>query len=147
MLTWLILLASASLSVTLSASTNHSADSVSVFHKPDKVVVVINDRSSQSRLESWMLAWGEKDSLYLESEDGGLRIRCARNAEWARCSMRLLPSESVEILNKEATASVSYENLGRTPVDEFETTFESSNEQFVELKIKKGVVSVYTRKR
>ncbi len=120
------------------------ADSVAVFHRPEKVVVLINERGANSRLQKLLKAFGPEMDLLWENPDKSIRFNCGRNETAATCSIRLLPSESVKIEAKKVSASAKYQ--GPNAPANIELTWESSRANRFNVKILNGEIELLGQK-
>ncbi|MGZ3711167.1 MAG: hypothetical protein ACXVBE_05395 [Bdellovibrionota bacterium] len=134
------------LTLLLSTSAPAASDSVAVFHRPEKVAILVNERGRNGRIQQFMNAWGVQDEIFWQSADESFRINCGRTETGATCNFRLLPSAQVEIKQKESTGHAQWKGTGPTPAD-VHFTFESSRENFFEFTSKGGELTIYTRKR
>lgn len=82
-------------------------DSVAVFHRPEKVILLINDRGSNSQLQSLISDLGSSDVFVYESPEQHIQLRCGRNAEAASCTFRFNPGPGVIISPKRVYAQIS----------------------------------------
>lgn len=92
--------------VMATKSANAATDSVGVFHRAEKVVVLINERGSHSRLQDFMNHLEAGERIVWQSADESIRIQCARNMTDASCTFLFLPSSDVQIGEKEVRATV-----------------------------------------
>ena len=118
------------------AQAGTGLDSVGVFYKEDKVVVLINEDRGAPRLNSFFEALGARGLLaepgryIFVSKDDGVRIQCARGEITATCTFRFLPSSANLIADRTVESHLSSEELlGTAPVatiEDFEMSFSSS---------------------
>ena len=151
---------------TLFTTPPHAAaaarDSVGVFYKEDKVVILVNEDLGASRLQSFFNALEERGLLLVEpqtsdryvflSSDQTARIQCARSQAAASCTFRFLPSSMATIANRRIEAFVpAAEIYGTTSTantaEDFEMTFESSMADLFNLKLAKDGLHIEARKR
>lgn len=119
-------------------------DSVAVFHRPEKVVILIHDRSPSGRLQTWMDQWGAENELILESTQKDIKIQCGRKPGLASCTFRLHPSASVRIGEKATTASLLFSDFGSAKaLNGFEMSFESSRGHRFEVEISELGLSIH----
>lgn len=102
-----------------------AADSVAVFHRPEKVVVLINENGAQSRLQQFMDALSADHRVFWVTRDESIKIDCARNTEKVACNFRFTPSRAVNIQDKSVFAETTAEELNKST---FQMAFESSRE-------------------
>lgn len=127
-----------------SLSVAAPADSVAVFHRPEKVVILVNEQGSHGRIQRMMNAWRAERDLYWHTEDGALMINCGRNLEAASCTFRLQPGPNVAIGEKEAAGHAL---ITEETVEDIHISFTSSRDNFFELTVDKGELSLHTKKR
>lgn len=129
-----------------SPNAQAAADSVAVFHRPEKVAILVNEGGRNGRIQQFFNAWGIDHELYWQNSDESFRINCGRNETGATCNFRLLPSPSVEIRAKESLGRARWTGEGPIPAD-VHFSFESSRGNFFEFTSKNGELTIYTRKR
>lgn len=112
--------------ILLSLSTSFAAqDSVAVFYRPEKVIVLLNEKQGAPRLQKFMDAIGAEGSFVYESTDKALRINCARNDFESTCTFRILSESNMgKIGVKRAEAFVPATDIHVQ--SDYEMTFESS---------------------
>lgn len=136
-----------SLLVLISASfAQAAADSVAVFHRPEKVVVLINEQY-QGRLQGFMDHFDVQNDLDVEAIDGSVLVRCGRKVDAASCTLTFYPSKQVRVGNKTLDAAIPLIEMNLPEVENFEMSFESSREDKMTLKIQDGVLKVQASKR
>lgn len=82
--------------ILLFQSTSYAnKDSVGVFYKPEKVIVLVNEKRGAPRLNGFMNAVGAGDSFVYETDDKTFRINCGRNIEESTCTFRLLNGSKI----------------------------------------------------
>lgn len=118
-----------------------ATDSVAVFLRPEKSVILINERGAQSRLQQLIKAFGPDKELLWESHDKVIRLNCARNDNAATCTIRLLPSINVQIENKRVFARAPIEG-----VSDLDLTWESSRFNRFNVKIGHGSINLTGQK-
>ena len=140
------------ISLTAQASSSPSKldlakwDSVGVFLRTDKVVVLINERGSQSRLQQFMnLVKAQNDFDYL-SEDQGLKISCGRSETASTCTFRLLPSSEILIGPRSVETAFECGKLHLNPDDQFHMEFKNSNGDQFALEVTNGRVHLLATK-
>lgn len=107
-----------------------SQDSVAVFMRPEKVVVLINDYDSQSALAKGL---NGKD-LFWESEN--FFANCAQAREGVTCTFRILPPANSRLDAKEVTWE------GDAPFADFAAQYESSRGNYLILASSQGRLSL-----
>lgn len=96
----------ATAAVLAAGTANAAADSVGVFHRAEKVVVLINESGAQSRLQGFMDHLGAGEKFVWQSADEGIRLQCARRSSEASCTFRFLPSVDVQIGERDVHATM-----------------------------------------
>ncbi|HEY1078987.1 MAG TPA: hypothetical protein VGE46_02785 [Bdellovibrio sp.] len=124
-----------------------SLDSVGVFHRPERVVVLINEDSRSSRLSQMMDSLNLSDRAQLISADGSIKIECGRTGRVASCTFRFLPSDLVVIGKKNVQAKVALENLKMYSEASFVMEFESAMQDRFIMQVSEGSVSFFAHKR
>src|SRR5690606_11516913 len=102
-----VLILTSSLLVALSAHAS-GLDSIGVFYKDEKVVILINEEQGAPRLQAFFNALEARELLSKQtpdhyvflSSDQSTRIQCARADHAATCSFRFLPGEIAQIANR-----------------------------------------------
>lgn len=121
-------------------------DSVAVFLRAEKIVVLINE-ANNGRLQEWMNHLGLGTDLFAVSADENIRLSCGRRADVASCTFRLIPSASVKLNQKTVIAQASLAELQLPAVGNFEMSFASSREDKMTLKIQDGILQITASKR
>ncbi|MNT19546.1 hypothetical protein D3C72_1548080 [compost metagenome] len=111
-----------------SAQAFAAADSVAVFHSARKVVVLINEQGSNSRLQNFMNSFNAESNLRVESTESGIRIQCARTTDETSCTFAFFPSENVRVEKKSLNASTTLVDLSLKSSQNFTASFESSRQ-------------------
>ncbi|UXR65158.1 hypothetical protein EZJ49_02710 [Bdellovibrio bacteriovorus] len=112
------------LGMMTSAQVFAAADSVAVFHRAEKVGVLLNERAAYGRIQQFMDAMGAESRFRWLTADESVKIECAREDVRATCTIRFLPSEVVAIQGRSVKAFVATNDFPQM----FEMTFESSME-------------------
>lgn len=133
------------LTLLLATQSHAAADSVAVFHRPEKVAILVNERGRNGRIQQFFNAWGIERELFWENEDQSFRINCGRSEAGATCNFRLLPSAQVQIHAKESLGQAQFTGAN-TPTD-VHFSFESSRGNYFEFRSVNGLLTIYTRKR
>ncbi len=123
-----------------------SADSVAVFHTPEKIVVLINESGETGRLHDMMNAFGKEKSFTLQTPDDTIKIQCARITDAASCTFRFFPGAGIQIFEKSLKARTLLTNLNLES-ENFEMIFESSREDKFVLKIIDGNINFFASKK
>ena len=121
-------------------------DSVAVFHRPEKVIILINERGQSGRLHDMMNSFGKEDSFSALSADENIKIQCNRIIDAASCTFRFFPSEGIQIKEKTLKARTLLSNLNLES-ENFEMIFESSREDKFVLKVIDGNINFFASKR
>jgi len=119
-------------------------DSVAVFLRPEKSVILINERGADSRLQNLFSALNADTDLLWESEDKSIRLNCGRNETAATCTIRLLPSQRVSIEARRVLASAELRGI-QNPKNA-ELTWESSRFNRFTVKIFNGRIELIGQK-
>ena len=131
----------------LSTSTFAASDSIGVFHRPEKVLVLINERGSNARLQEMMNAFGIGDTLQAITADETVKISCAREESLASCTFRFLPGKDVTISGKTVQAKALMTDLKLETSESFEMYFESSMADKFLLKVENGLLTISAGKK
>lgn len=134
------------LSLLLSTLAFSASDSVAVFHRPEKVAILINERGRHGRIQQFMNAWGIEHEIFWENAEKNFRINCGRSETGATCNFRLLPGAGVEIKEKESLGKARWDREGAVPAD-VQFSFESSRENYFQFTSVNGEFTIYTKKR
>lgn len=135
------------LTLSNSLSAWASLDSVGVFHRLDRVVVLINENSSTSRLSRMMDAMGAANSLQTLSVDGSVKIECGRRAHAASCTFRFLPSQFVKIGAKNSAVNLSSDDLQLSLAADYEMYFERSMQDKFSFSIHDNQIQIVAQKK
>ncbi|WP_347357242.1 hypothetical protein [Bdellovibrio sp.] len=120
-----------------------AADSVAVFHRAEKVGVLLNERAAYGRIHQFMDAVGADSRFRWLTADESVKIECAREDVRATCTLRFLPSEIVAIKGRSVKALVATSDFPQP----FEMTFESSMEDRFILQMGPEGLSLWAGKR
>lgn len=110
-----------------------SQDSVGVFYKPEKVIVLIEEKKVAPRLNGFMNALSADNEFRYESYDKNLRIACGRNSEKAVCTFTVLPGALGKISHRKVEAFIPAIEFNFK--NDYEMSFESSMQDRFYLKI------------
>ncbi|RZA07846.1 MAG: hypothetical protein EOP11_06595 [Proteobacteria bacterium] len=119
-------------------------DSLAVIHRPHTVLVQVNEKGANSRLQNLFDHAGAKAELKLENTEKTFRLRCARNEEAATCTARFNEGPGTMIFPRGAEASAE---LAATTPDSLELLFASSNGDKLSIEAKGGRISLRAEKR
>ncbi|WP_374035152.1 hypothetical protein ACES2I_04960 [Bdellovibrio bacteriovorus] len=120
-----------------------AADSVAVFHRAEKVGVLLNERGAYGRIQQFMDAVGAEARYRWLSADESVKIECAREDVRATCTIRFLPSEIVKIQGRSVKAFVATKEFPQS----FEMAFESSMEDRFNLVLTPEGIELWAGKR
>lgn len=140
MLKWIFL------ALTISTSALANLDSVAYFYSKNKVNVLLNERGYESRISAFMDAVGEKEVMLLVSNEGDIKLGCARQDDRATCTFTFYPSESVKIVDKKLYVVKDIRSLGLAEDIEFSMSFKGSMKDQIQLGISGGVLSIFASK-
>ena len=101
-------------------------DSVGIFHRPEKVIVLINEIGEGERLQTMMNYFEVGETMSMVSTDNSISILCKRRINTASCTFIFLPGKNTFIGTRTLEASVCLDELGATIIDDFDMSFESS---------------------
>ncbi len=124
-----------------------SLDSVGVFHRPERVVVLINEDSRSSRLKEMMQVLSLPERTELLSADGSIKIDCGRNNQTASCTFRFLPSQIVSIGEKNVQAKIDLQDLNISSQGSFSIEFESSMQDRFVMQVSESTAHFFASKR
>ena len=86
-------------------------DSVGVFHRPEKVVVLINERIERgTRLQSWIELFGA-EKVRFTSLAGDIHFECGITDSGSGCTFRFLPGQENVIEGRRVESSVAIADL------------------------------------
>lgn len=100
-------------------------DSVAVFYKPEKVLVLVNESGREGRLKSLMKLFGPENEILKVSEDQSFKMDCGKNATAASCTFRFLRAGDVRLFKRGAEGHAKMSGLISEEKDYF--VFENSN--------------------
>ncbi|WP_408096172.1 hypothetical protein ACJVC5_14125 [Peredibacter sp. HCB2-198] len=101
-------------------------DSVAFFYKPEKVGVLINERSQTGRLSNFLNHFGNSDVLNTTSTDQKINISCARGQIGIACTFTFLPAQNIQIRDRALSVVTNVAALGLPNAGAFEMSFASS---------------------
>lgn len=109
-------------------------DSVAVFHRPEKNIVLINERGTTNlRLQNWLALFGEAGCLEFLSTAGDVKISCANVSEGSGCTFRFLPgTETNRFGARGVDSKIAYTDLqgfgfDAAKAEGFDVSFLNSN--------------------
>lgn len=134
--------------ILISSAAMAQSDSVGVFHRPEKVIILINEgNQGTSRLSDMMDFLKVGDNFQVFSPDQNIKISCARGNGAATCTFRFFPGQDVLISPKNLEASTALSGLSLKTEGSFELYFESSMEDKFLLSIVDGHIHFSASKR
>ena len=101
-------------------------DSVAFFYNPEKVVVLINERSHVGHLNNLLNHFGNSDVLSTSSADQKINITCARGQLGIGCTLTFFPAQNIQIRNRALNVVTNVAALGLPNAGAFEMSFTSS---------------------
>ena len=117
-------------------------DSVAVFFKQDKVVVMIKDYPSAGRLQEFLSIVGSQQGFRYQSDDKMMRLECGQNPAEIVCTFGFEPTNGVQFIERGVQAMVPVESLAPA-----EFTFVSSRGDSVRLRTGSGGIEVLAQKK
>ncbi len=133
-------------SLLLSSQLYAASDSVAVFHRPEKVAVLVNERGD-GRLQALMNNLGAGESLHVINNTDTVMITCGRNIEAASCTFSFLEGKDVLIEARKMSAMARLKDLEIESSEVFETSFESSMEDKFSISVKNGEIHFAASKK
>lgn len=133
-------------SLLISSQLYAASDSVAVFHRPEKVAVLVNERGP-GRLQALMDNLGAGESLHVINNTDTVMITCGRNIEAASCTFSFLEGKDVLIESRKMSALARLEDLEIESSEAFETSFESSMEDKFAISVNEGVIHFSASKK
>ncbi len=115
-----------------------STDSVAVYHRPEKVIVMVNEYGQAPRLNTVLTAFAQKERLIFETAD--FSMKCAKGRQGIGCNLRLLPFGDGKIGAKDAAWQ------GATDAQDFAVEFEGSRGHYLQLSAESGILSFHSRR-
>lgn len=134
------------LAIFITSNVWAAADSVAVFHRPEKVIVLINERGESGRLHDMMNSMNVDSTLVTQTRDDSIKIQCSRIVDAVSCTFRFFPATGIQIKDKTLKARTLLSNLNLES-ENFEMLFESSREDKFVLKIIDGNINFYAAKK
>ncbi|AUN96743.1 hypothetical protein DOM21_18090 [Bacteriovorax stolpii] len=116
------------LALLISAPVMAASDSVGVFYRPEKVVVLVNERGEEADLQNLIRRLGAgKNSFQSISQDKTIKVVCGKSEIEASCTFTFFPGSNVTInSNRSVEAQTTLEDLGIALVDDISVGYESS---------------------
>lgn len=131
----------------LSLSAFAESDSVGIFHRNDKVVILLNEKGESARLQNFLNSLNVEYGFDFVSADKDVRITCGRNIDAATCTFSFFPSPNVIIGYKTLEAAIELKNSELNAAEEFSMYFESYMADKVFIKILDGHMYVSATKK
>lgn len=122
-------------------------DSVAVFHRPEKVVVLVNESGRNSRLQNWFNNFGIQTDIYVTSSDKSININCGRNETAVTCNFRFLPSELNTFGERLVDSETTLADLQLSPQADSEISFESDRQDRFTITIANGRIHFHAEKK
>lgn len=137
------------LTFLLSTQAFAASDSVAVFHRPEKVAVLVNERGEASRLQMLMDNLNAGKDLHVINEADSIMITCGRVINAASCTFSFLKGKGVliETSPRQLFATADLNDLGVESSERFETTFESSMEDYLHILVADGKIHFTASKK
>lgn len=102
-------------------------DSVAFFYKPDRVVVLIQERKEAGTRLADFIDHVSADVIYTSTSlDKSIRIACGKGVLGSECTFTFTPSAAVQIKDRAMVVKTNLENLGLPNVGEFKMAFAGS---------------------
>ncbi len=127
----------------ISSSAFAANDSLGIFFRPEKTVIMITQNGVQSRLQKWLKYISAKQDAQILSADGSFKMDCIRDVSIAKCQIRLLPSSLVQLNEKKIQVHIPLKDLGLSNAGPIEVPFESSNGDRLDLVVSDGTLHLY----
>lgn len=125
-----------------------ASDSVGVFYRPEKVIVLVNERGEEADLQNLIRRLGEgKDTFQAISQDKTIKVVCGKSTEAASCTFSFFPGENVSIGNRAVEAHTTLKDLGISLVDDISVGYESSMGDKFTLEVENGNIHFYGNKK
>lgn len=125
-------------------------DSVAVFHRPEKVIVLVNESGrvgGKSRLQKMMEALGGQNDVLLYNSDQSIKVNCGRSETAVSCTFRFLPSPTVLFGPRKMDASARLTEMQIPEAQDMEVSFESAQQDRFVMSIRDSVMSFHGEKK
>lgn len=122
-------------------------DSVAVFHRPEKVVVLVNEAGRNSRLQNWFDSLGAGAEIYALSADKSININCGRSEIAVSCNFRFLPSATNVFSPRRVDVQTSLRDMQLNPQADSEVSFESDRQDRFVITIANGQIRFHAEKK
>lgn len=137
---------------TFSAFASLGQDSVAVFHRPDKVIVLVTEKGLNSRLAQFMNSWalelnqtGRREALIWQSPNAEFTMRCFKNYDEHSCTFKLQPTSP--FVNITPTAARIEFPLSASMLQDYDFEFLSSRNDYFRLSSANDVLSLQAIKK
>ena len=131
----------------LSTQALANRDSVAFFYTSKKVNVLLNEKKVNSRISQFMDVVGAHDNMLLVSQDGDVRLGCAREDDRGTCTFTFYPSPTVLIANKELRVDKELADFHLPDDLEFSMNFKGSMKDELNLSISNGRILIFATKK
>lgn len=132
---------------SLSFAAAPSRDSVAVFHRPEKAIVLVNESGHNSRMQKLMDVLDAQSDLLLLNSDESIKVDCGRSENAVSCTFRFLPSESNRFGERKLDATASLSDLKASASQDLEVSFESSQQDRFVVSIVKDSIHFHAEKK
>lgn len=126
-------------------AANAQWDSVNIFHRPEKVVIVIGE-NGPGKVAQLMDLW-PLESFRVSTANNDFELTCNRDSQSAGCNMRFFPSTDVTIGNRSVGARILLSELKSDLDRDWAQSFLNSNGDQLQLAVKDGVLTISAAKR
>ena len=132
---------------SLSFAAAPSRDSVAVFHRLEKVVVLVNEAGRNSRMQKLMEVLGGANDILLLNSDQSIKMDCGRSETAVSCTFRFLPSAATQFGARSLDATASLSELQASATQDIEMVFESSRQDRFVISIVGPVIHFHAEKK
>ena len=132
----------------MSFSAFAQQDSVAVFYRPERVVILINERFEQgNRLNDFLDQIGAGESFDVITTDKTINISCYRGTMGSSCTFKFMPGNGIVIQDRSVTVKTTLNTLKLTDVPPFKMHFRGSmNDKFDLVITEDGGVQIFGAK-
>ncbi len=137
------------LSLLLSTQLFAANDSVGIFHRPEKVAILVNERGEGARLQMLMDNLNAGKDLHVINEADSIMLTCGRIIDAASCTFSFLKGKGVliETNPRQLFATADLKELGIESSEKFETIFESSMGDYLHILVADGKIHFTASKK
>ncbi len=139
-----ILMFTCSLLASLACDAAH--DSVGVFHRPHKVVILVSE-GHNARLTSFLAASNYISGSPWQTEQGDFKMSCGMDSFKVGCTISLYSSDRVIIGARDVRFSIPFSELGTSSQSTLAVEFESSQKDQLKLTMESGTFSLWATKK